>query len=356
MPIFDQGYQHWHGKLSGHATRWLTVARNGARAQLKNRWTRIVVLSSLIPAVALAVALIFWGLFEQKSDLIAPLMGLFQDLPDAIKSGPRQYRTTIWTIAYQYFFSFEIFIAMVLVLIVGPGLVSQDLRFNALPLYFSRPLRRFDYFLGKLGVIGLFLAGVAIVPSLVAYVLGLGFSLDFSVVKDTTRVLLAAVAFGLVVVVSAGTLMLAISSLSRNSRYVGLVWVAVWFVGVGVEGFVTEELKKDWGHLFSYTTNLSRVGRELLGTTEAWEQFEQVVEARPQMGPGSYGSMDSHRPDAARRRPARRPPDPERRKEFLQRVDGPLYPWYWSASVLAGLFGLSVCVLTTRVKSMDRLR
>ena len=41
-----------------------------------------------------------------------------------------------------------------LVLLVGPSLISQDLRFNAIPLYFSRPLRRFDYFVGKLGVIG----------------------------------------------------------------------------------------------------------------------------------------------------------------------------------------------------------
>ena len=29
MPIFDQGYQHWSGKLSSHAVRWLAVARHG---------------------------------------------------------------------------------------------------------------------------------------------------------------------------------------------------------------------------------------------------------------------------------------------------------------------------------------
>ncbi len=30
---------------------------------------------------------------------------------------------------------------MLLVLMVGPDLISQDLRFNAIPLYFARPLR-----------------------------------------------------------------------------------------------------------------------------------------------------------------------------------------------------------------------
>ena len=39
MPIFDQGYQHWDGKLSGHAWRWLAVARRGVKTQLKQLMT-----------------------------------------------------------------------------------------------------------------------------------------------------------------------------------------------------------------------------------------------------------------------------------------------------------------------------
>ena len=31
MPIFDQGYQHWSGTLSGHSWRWLTITRHGVR-------------------------------------------------------------------------------------------------------------------------------------------------------------------------------------------------------------------------------------------------------------------------------------------------------------------------------------
>ena len=114
---------------------------------------------------------------------------------------------------------------MILVLLVGPDLISQDLRFNAMPLYLSRPVRRFDYFLGKLGVIAVYLSAVMIVPVLLAFVLGFAFSLDPLVLRDTWRVLLGSLAFGAIVVVSAGRLMLAISSLSRNSRYVGAMWI-----------------------------------------------------------------------------------------------------------------------------------
>src|SRR5947208_1497662 len=81
-------------------------------------------------------------------------------------------------------------------------------------LDFARPLRRFDYFLGKLGVIGALVAAVAVVPAVFAYVMGVCFSLDFTVIRDTYRLLLASVVYGLVIAVSVGTLMLALSSLT----------------------------------------------------------------------------------------------------------------------------------------------
>ena len=61
MPIFDQGYQHWTGTLSGHAWRWLAVTRQGVRAGLQSRWVRLLLLMAWIPAVGLAAVLIVWG-------------------------------------------------------------------------------------------------------------------------------------------------------------------------------------------------------------------------------------------------------------------------------------------------------
>src|SRR5437879_1322472 len=198
MPIFDQGYQHWHGKLSGHAWRWLTITRHGVRAQMKSKLLRIVMLLALLPAAVLAFAMVVWGMLEQKSDLIMPLVGFFQ-LPQEVLAGPRAFRVAFWTIAYERFFFVEVYFSMILVLLVGPSLISQDLRFNAIPLYFSRPLNRFDYFVGKLGVIGVFLGAVAILPAVVAYVLGISFSPELGVVTDTLRILGAGILYGLVV-------------------------------------------------------------------------------------------------------------------------------------------------------------
>jgi ABC-2 type transport system permease protein len=351
---------------------------------MHNRLPRIVMLFAWIPALGLAAVLILWGLIEQKSSLVMPLLN-FMRLPLAITEGPQAYRLVVWTLAYYYFFQIELFFSMILVLLVGPNLISQDLRFNALPLYFSRPLRRIDYFMGKLGVIGVFLGAVAILPALIAYVLGMCFSLDLSVIKDTFHLLAASVAYGLVIVLSAGTLMLALSCLSRNSRYVAAFWVGIWFVSSVISGVLVgfhleegqrrlaaayqerwrlpagpqrpgrpqrpgppgllgdprleeidrkidkivqelyEESRSDWRPLFSYTRNLERVGSTLLDTEAAWDKIGELVEG------------------------------PRGRRE-LNQFRGAQYPWYWSGGVLLGLLGVSVWILTSRVKSLDRLR
>ena len=44
------------------------------------------------------------------------------------------------------------------------------------------------------------------------------------------------------------------------------------------------------------------------------------------------------------------------RSPSLASENVPQYPWYWSATVLTVLFGLSVCLLNYRVRSLDRLK
>ena len=108
-----------------------------------------VILAASGPALILAGFLVLWGLFEQKSSLLTPFLFLFQGLPEELRAGPAGSGPTFWTMAFNQFFDVQLFFAMLLVLLVGPELISQDLRFNAIPLYFSRPVRRIDYFAGQ---------------------------------------------------------------------------------------------------------------------------------------------------------------------------------------------------------------
>jgi ABC-2 type transport system permease protein len=375
MPIFEQGYQHWQGTLSGHTWRWFTVTRQGVRAQTKGILTRILVLIAWIPALILATFLIFWGLFE-KDRLPSWLDFLHAILYSEVSQDPRGYRIAIWTMAYQYFFSIQLIFSMLLVLFIGPALISQDLRFNALPLYFSRPLRRIDYFAGKLGVIGVVLGAVAIVPPVLAWVLGVIFSLDLTVITDTFPVLIASIGGGAAVVVSAGTLMLAISSLSRNSLLIGAIWFGFWSLTGLTAGIMFGFTQEKWCHVVSYSQNLEHIQGAMLNSNSAMEPLDRLYRQQLQQ---TFRAVEMQRRASERRRMDRPRPDGNRPEDAHQPVvvmegpgqpsdsdgvppdfpspfRGPIYPWYWSAGVLAGLFGISAWILSIRVRTLDRLR
>src|SRR5262249_39073429 len=185
------------------------------RVQLTSKIVWGLLILAWLPAIGLVAAVAIWGMAERQSAGVLRMLGGM--LPGDMLVDPHAYRTAAWTIAYSFFFTVEMYIIMLLVVVTGPGLISRDLRFNALPLYFARPLTRLDYFMGKLGVIGALMAGVAVVPAVFAYIVGVCFSLDLKVVKDTYRVLLGSIAYGVVITLSVGMLMLALSPLSRRA-------------------------------------------------------------------------------------------------------------------------------------------
>lgn len=444
MPIFDQGYQHWQGRLAGRGFRWWAITWRGVRTLFRSRWTRVAVILSASPCLALAAVLIIWGMIENRVSWIQPLLGLMSGLPEELRQKPEAYRTMIWTLAFQFFFSIQTTCMMILVAIVGPDLISKDLRFNAMPLYLSRPLTRWDYFLGKLGVIGFFVGLVTVAPACVAYLLGVAFSLDVKTISETIHLLVGSVAAGLIMVASAGMLMLAMSSLTRNSRYVTALWIGFWLVSQAVSGILIGSFRDaTWPPIFSYTHNLQRVCETLLDTGRAWDIIDKLVEsvkqaesrtrggampfipgggARPSVKVPQFGTLDAPEPaEAAEKRAAEarlttfrdvrltsrtRTPDDVREvvvgqlpaagemafrgqqirlfavqagalRRAPERVQRELdrwkrgdeddfastyrwyrqgFPWTWSAGVLAGLFGLSLLLLTTRVRSLDRLK
>jgi len=420
MPIFDQGYQHWQGPLSGHAWRWLAIVRHGVRVQQRNLFLRLLLLLAWMPALLLVAVVAVWGLVEQQSQTVLGLARAL--LPADVVLDPHAYRTAVWTVSYSIFFKTEMFFIMLLVVVAGPGLISRDLRFNALPLYFSRPLTRLDYLLGKLGVVGVLVAAVAVGPAVFAYAVGVGFSLDLTVVRDTYPLLLASVAYGLVITLSVGTLILAMSSLSRRSLYVGIAWAGLWLIS-GSVGSILSEFHREtiqhelveadmaaWVAKNPPPPEIRMVGpypvlpprppgrkgpgglsREAQRWSQAWEEENQRAQeaALPRreealrqdwrplcsyvanlerigdqfLGTDSAWVAFGRAVERSRAALGAGPfgfgggrPRPAVNERRLADEMVPQYPWVWSAGVLAVLVGLCTWTLSRRIRSLDRLR
>ena len=108
-----------------------------------------------------------------------------------------------------------------------------------------------------------------------------------------------------------------------------------------------ESARTNWRTLPSFTGNLDRLGHGLLDTDAAWVQIGRAVEQGRQVmnKPMRLFGIGGRAP--------RQPPINERR---LADFWVPQHPWWWSGAILAGLMGISACILSRRVKSLDRLK
>jgi hypothetical protein len=151
--------------------------------------------------------------------------------------------------------------------------------------YFSRPLTRAEYLLGKLSSLWVYLAMISTVPALVLYALGVLLSPNLNVIYATWDIPFRIVAASIVLMVPTSVMALCFSSLTQESRYAGFAWFAVWILGWFTyiaattvqtinaqqaaygrsQAVVVEE--SPWTHLSLYHT-LGRVQRWVFGFAE----------------------------------------------------------------------------------------
>ena len=115
--------------------------------------------------------------------------------------------------------------------LIAPPMISQDVRSRAFLLYFSRPLTRGEYLLGKLSSVWVYLSVISTLPALALYVLGVLLSPNLSVVSATWDLPFRIVAASVVLMLPTSVLALCFSSLTQESRYAGFGWFAVWILG-----------------------------------------------------------------------------------------------------------------------------
>src|SRR5207247_2339727 len=131
----------------------------------------------------------------------------------------------------------------------GAGLLAKDRRANALQIYLSKPLSRAEYILGKLAILMTFLLLITWVPAIVLLIVQVMFSGNFTFFRNNIFLFPAITLFSFIYVVMVSASMLALSSLSNSSRYVGILYTALVFFTkalYGVLRFVTGNTSLSW--------------------------------------------------------------------------------------------------------------
>lgn len=153
MAVYKRGYSRYEGELTPRWQRLLVLPRF--------TWPRLLG-QRLVIAVFILSA--FWPLLCTIFIYLSNHPELWSSLGDA----PKKFLTVDGSF-FLYFMNVQSVLAIALASLTGPGLIAPDLANNALPLYFSRPMTRWEYVLGRLLVLAGLLSVITWVPGLMLY-------------------------------------------------------------------------------------------------------------------------------------------------------------------------------------------
>jgi hypothetical protein len=226
MPIHDLGYRGWQGPLIPPFARFWVIAQTGIRLAWRAQWLRRLLFLSWLPAVYFATLLLAYEQLLAHKSLGDTVVPWIREIPLT------ENRHQVWACLMWIFFRHPQLIVMIFVVgQVAPPLVAQDVRTKAFLLYFSRPLARFEYVLGKMAVVWVYMLLISAAPALLLYVLGVLLSPDLSVVLSTWDLPLRILAAAAVLMIPMAAVSLALSSLTSETRYATFGWFALWAIG-----------------------------------------------------------------------------------------------------------------------------
>ncbi len=205
MPIHDQGYRRYLGSKAAVGKAWQVIARAGVRTVLSKRSFIALMLLAWAPFVVRAVQVYIAANFQQAS-FLAPRAETFREFLD--QQGVFVFFVTIY---------------------IGAGLIANDRRANALQVYLSKPLTRTEYVAGKFAILFLFLASVTWLPAILLLIVQTMFAGNFTFVQENVFLLPAITLFSLLQVLVSAMTMLALSSMSKSSRFVGIMYAGLIF-------------------------------------------------------------------------------------------------------------------------------
>ena len=214
---------------------WAVIARAGMMTMIRKRTFLGLLIFAWFPFLVRAVQIYVTANYPQVA-MFAPTAETF-----------RQF------LEQQDFFVF------VVTIYVGAGLIANDRRANALQIYLSKPLMRIEYIFGKAAVLFAFLLFVTLIPALLLLVLQVLFAGSFEFLKKNLFLFPAIAVAATLQALLATFTMLALSSLSKSARYVGILYAGIIFFTAAIYGAmlaITGSTRLSW---LSLGANLTQV-------------------------------------------------------------------------------------------------
>lgn len=249
MAVYEQTYKPYKGKLTPEWSRFLIIPQHTLRGVFNSKLFTAFYVICFLPLLVEAVLIYLHhnvtalAIMNLNARQLIPIDGSFFQTFVGVQGG------------------FAFFVA----LLVGPPLVSRDLRNNALPLYLCRPFSRTEYVMGKMSVLIILLSWITWVPQLLMFLFQ-SYLEGFVWFRDNLWLASAIIIGGLVWILLLGLLSQTVSALLKwrivaSGAMLGLVFIPSVFAGIVNFIFQTR-----WANIISLFALMSNITAGLFGT------------------------------------------------------------------------------------------
>src|SRR5215208_4456747 len=251
MAVYEQTYKRYTGQLTPEWSRFLIIPRHAFRAVFNSKLFTAFFVICFLPLLVEAI-----------------LIYLHHNI-SAIAIMKIDVRALV-PIDASFFYNFvnvQGGFAFFVALLVGPPLVSRDLRNNALPLYLCRPFSRTEYVLGKMSVIFILLSAITWVPQLLLFLFQ-SYLEGFTWFRSNLWIASAIVIASLVWILLLALLSQTISALVKWRVIASAALLGIFFIPTVFGEFINEVFQTRWGHIISLGALMKNATAGLFGTFE----------------------------------------------------------------------------------------
>lgn len=247
MAIFQKAYRGYDGALSKPMERTLVIFRYALADVFQSRlFTAFFALCFLLPVLLMCGIYLFHNI-----DLLIQMEVNLDELTEIDGN--------FFLLSMQYPQNFLLF---VMITVIGPTMISPDIRNNAMPLYLSRPINKASYILGKLMVLLLLGSLISWVPALPlfalqAYLEGNGW------LGNNLHLIFASIVSSLVWIISLSLLAFAVSAYVKWKAVGRLAFFGILFFGSVLGGVITEIFGGWAGYMVNVYAGIEVLMREL---------------------------------------------------------------------------------------------
>lgn len=270
MAVYEQTYKRYTGPLTPEWSRFLIIPRHAFRTVFGSK---LFIGFYAICFIPLLVEAILIYLHHNVNALGIMRINVVELIP-------------IDASFFQFWVNLQGAFATLVALLVGPPLVSRDLRNNALPLYLCRPFSRTEYVIGKMSVLLILLSGLTWVPQLLLFFFQ-SYLQGFSWLRENLWLASAIFIGSFVWILLLALVSQTISALVKWRVVASGIMLGLLLVPSAFGIFVNEIFRTRIGNLMSFIALMNNVTAGLFGTfvqtvtVEAGEFREAVTITEP---------------------------------------------------------------------------